>query len=137
MSTTTNSRTRKTTAQIAAPIDLAESATPRTLDDLILDDHVLVDVWDDEEPCAIVLLGDEAAVVLRTTNLDDTLALVKARLRRGWGREGAVPSDIEVERYDGERPDFANRVAGVFAESRRVPFASWRLIEDTTGVSGE
>lgn len=125
-----NKTTTRTAAQIAAPIDLTESATPRTLDDLLHDDRVIVDVWTDGV-LDLVLLGDEAAVTMHTTDIDGALALVEARLRRGWGREGEVPETIEVERYDGLRPDLANRPAGVFAEARRVPFASWRLIEAT------
>jgi len=129
MNTTT--RTRKAVAQIAASIDLTERATPRTLDDLLADDRAIVDVWTDDEP-DVVLLGDEAAVTLHTTDVDSTMALVEQRLHRGWGREGALPETIEVARYDGVRPDLANATSGIFVAARRESFASWRLIEETT-----
>ena len=125
-----NTTTTRKAAQIAAPIDLTEQAIPRTLDDLLVDDRVIVDVWGDEPE--VVLMGNEAAVVLHTADVDGTLALVEARLRRGWGREGALPAEVEVERYDDLRPDLADPVAGIFAETRRERFATWRLIADTT-----
>lgn len=131
MNTTTRTNTR--TAQIAAPINLAERAVGRTLDDLLADDRVIVDVWGDDEP-EVVLMGNEAAVVLHTADVDGTLALVEARMRRGWGREGSVPAEVDVERYDGQRPDLADRVSGIFAEAKREHFATWRLIGEVTGV---
>lgn len=129
--TSTTSTTTRTTPQIAMSIDLDERAVPRTLDDLLLDDRVIVDVWGDDEP-EVVLMGNEAAVVLHTADVDGTLALVQAQLRRGYGREGEVPATIDVERYDERRPDLANAVAGVFVAALRRPFAEWRLIEDAT-----
>lgn len=130
MNSTTRT-TRKTVAKIAAPIDLAETATPRTLDDLLTDERVIVDVWTEDEP-DVVLLGDEAAVTLHTSDIDGTLALAEARLRRGWGREGALPENVEVERYDGVRPDLANATSGIFVAAKREDFASWRLFEEAT-----
>lgn len=129
MNTNTTTRTRKAVAQIAASIDLTERATPRTLDDLLADDRAIVDVWTDGDP-DVVLLGDEAAVTLHTGDVDGAMALVEARLHRGWGREGALPESIEVARYDGERPDLANATSGIFVEHKREAFASWRLIEE-------
>ena len=120
----------RTAALIAAPIDLTERATPLTLDDLLTDDRVIVDVWGDEEP-EVVLMGNEAAVVLHTADVDGTLALVEARLHRGWAREGEVPQGIEVVRYDGVRPDVADVRSGLFVEAKREQFATWRLIEET------
>ena len=128
---TTTATTTKTTARLAAPINLDEKAEPRTLDDLLADERVIVDIWLDEEP-EVVMLGDEAAVTLHTGDVDSVLALVEVRLRRGWGREGALPEGVEVQRYDGLRPDLANAVAGVFVEAKRENFASWRLIESLT-----
>lgn len=126
-----NTTATRTLARIAAPIDLNEPTQARTLDDLLSDDRVIVDVWTDDEP-DVVLLGNEAAVVLHTADVDGTLALVEARLHRGWGREGSLLTDVDVERYDGVRPDLANATAGVFVQAKREAFATWRLLEETT-----
>lgn len=139
MSTTT--RTARTTARLSAPIDLAEPAVVApTLDDLMADDRLVVDVWDtwdgddDRDGEAVVaLMGDEAAMAVVGQDFTSTIDLLRARLHRGIGRQGDLPDGVIVTRYDGERPDVADAVVGVFVAAKRDTIARWRLLGDLVG----
>lgn len=139
MTSTTRTRSK---VQIAAPINLgsterlaamidlsetfAEPMTP-TLDSLIAQDDVIVDVWDEET--TVAFMSDEAVVVTHG-NVAEMFEQVTSSLRRGWGREGDLPEALEVERHDERTPveaDITARTA--FRPHVAGRTASWRLIE--------
>lgn len=127
----TTARTTRT-AQIAAPIDLGERAISHTLDDLIADDTMLVDVWDteDHDGLTVVVAIGQDAVVDMAGNVPAIMEAIERGIRKGIGREGDLPGNVEVVRHDGVRPDLADAVVGVFVEAKRECVASWRLIGD-------
>lgn len=126
--------TRTTGALVEAPIDLTEPAiAPVTLDDLMADERVIVDLWDTEGvdgQAVVSLIGTDAAVTV-TGTAPRALEHLDMCLRRGIGMEGPLPTDVEVVRHDGRDPVEADPVVGVFAPARRERTAQWRLIGDS------
>lgn len=132
--TTTKGSTMHTTTKplIAAVIDLEAPAMPYDLDQLMARDDAIVDVWDTEGDAYIAFLGEDGVVEVQPgLSLAQVEAEVLNRIRLGIGREKDLPESLTVTPF---RPDFADPVAGVFAQTVRQRVTDWRIVTDAMAV---
>lgn len=135
ITTTKEGTTMHTTTKplIAAPIDLEAPAMPYDLDTLMARDDVIVDVWDTEGDAYVAFLGENGVVEVEPgLSLAQVEAEVLNRIQLGIGRERDLPESLSVTPF---RPDFADPVAGVFAQAIRQRVTDWRIVTDAMAVN--